>query len=171
MGTQGATGAKEIFLGTQTMYTIKKTKCPLIAVPELATLEVPKNILLPTAYRIDLQKNCLNYLKKLCDVHSSKLIFLHVNEGDSLSDSQKEVKEWCHKFFQAFNPQFHFDMNIELIDAINKYQEKFKINLLAMVHNKHGFFNNLLFKQTINQFAYHTKIPFLVLPSKTHLNA
>lgn len=167
MGTQGATGAKEVFLGTQTMYTIKKAKCPLIAVPELAKLERPKNILFPTAFKIDLKNNSLNYLKKLCDAHSSQLIFLHVNHGDSLNLSQKEVKEWLHKYFQAFNPQFHFDINIQLIDAVNLYQEKFKINLLAMVHHKHGFFSNLLFKHTVNQFAYHTKIPFLVLPSKT----
>jgi nucleotide-binding universal stress UspA family protein len=170
MGTQGATGAKEIFLGTQTMYAIKKAKCPLIAVPELARLERPKNILFPTAFEIDLQKNCLNYLKKLCDAHSSQLIFLHVNHGDSLNLSQKEVKEWLHKYFQAFNPQFHFDMNIKLIDAVNLYQEKFKINMLAMVHDQHGFFSNLLFKHAINQFAYHTKVPFLVLPSKIHLS-
>lgn len=169
MGTQGATGAKEIFLGTQTMYAIKKAKCPIIAVPELAELKPPKNILFPTAFEIDLQKNCLGYLKKLCDIHHSQLIFLHVNHGDSLSIPQKDVKDWLHKNFQAFNPQFHFDMDIELEDAVNLYQEKFKINLLAMVHNKHGFFSNLLFKHTINQFAYHTKIPFLVLPSKNLL--
>ena len=30
MGTKGATGAKEIFIGTQTMFAIKKVTCPII---------------------------------------------------------------------------------------------------------------------------------------------
>ncbi len=33
MGTQGATGAKEIFLGTHTVHVIKKATCPVIAIP------------------------------------------------------------------------------------------------------------------------------------------
>lgn len=167
MGTQGATGAQEVFLGTQTMNTIRKAKCPVLAVPELAKLEIPKKILFPTDFLLDQNDKSLGYLKQLCDANGSQILFLHIDHGNSLDLSQKKTKEALHKYFQAFNPQFHFDMNIQLIDAVNLYQEKFNINLLAMVHNKHGFFSNLLFKHVINQFAYHTKIPFLVLPAKT----
>ncbi len=168
MGTQGATGAQEIFIGTQTMNTIKKAKCPVLAVPELAALEIPKKILFPTDFRLDTTDKSLAYLKQICDANNSQILFLHVDHGESLDESQRKAKEELHKYFQAYNPQFHFDMDINLIDAVNVYQEKFNINLLAMVHNKHGFFSNLLFKHTVNQFAYHTKIPFLVLPSKTY---
>ena len=168
MGTQGATGAQEIFMGTQTMNTIKKAKCPVLAVPEFAKLEIPKKILFPTDFMIDENENSLSYLKRLCNAHDSQLIFLHVDHGERLNISQKNTKEWLHKYFQSVNPQFHFDMNIKLIEAVNLYQEKFSINLLAMVHNRHRFFSNLLFKHAVNQFAYHTKIPFLVLPSKSY---
>ncbi|NNJ82520.1 MAG: universal stress protein, partial [Flavobacteriaceae bacterium] len=53
--------------------------------------------------------------------------------------------------------------------AIEKFQVKHKINLLVMIHNRHNFFENLLFKPVINEIAYHTNIPFLVIPSEERM--
>lgn len=165
MGTQGAESKAEVFMGTQTMYTIKKAKCVVIAIPEDSKIENPKNILFPTNFEIDRANPFLSKLKQVCELNSATIYFLHVDHGAALSPEQLSTKEWLHKYFQAFNPQFHFDMDISLLEAVETYQKKFNIHLLAMVHNKHNFFENLLFKPVINQFAYHTKIPFLVLPA------
>ncbi|NNK18584.1 MAG: universal stress protein, partial [Maribacter sp.] len=45
MGTQGATGAKEILIGTNTVHVIKKACCPVIAIPPNFKYENPKEIL------------------------------------------------------------------------------------------------------------------------------
>lgn len=34
MGTQGATGAKELFLGSNTVYVIRKARVPVLVIPE-----------------------------------------------------------------------------------------------------------------------------------------
>tara|TARA_R100000935_G_C2839083_1_gene169965 strand:+ start:952 stop:1800 length:849 start_codon:yes stop_codon:yes gene_type:complete len=167
MGTQGATGAAEIFIGTQTMYSIKKAKCPVLAIPESSKIEIPKNILFPTDFKVDRSNIFLSKLKQVCELNDANLFFLYVDHGSALSPDQHATKEWLHNYFQGFHPQFHFDMDIGLVEAVEKYQNKFNIQLLAMIHNKHNFFENLLFKPVVNQFAYHTKIPFLVLPSSS----
>jgi hypothetical protein len=62
MGTQGATGAKEVFIGIQTMCAIKKLNCPLLAVPANFNCEAPKDILFPTDFN---QRKTNTYLTML----------------------------------------------------------------------------------------------------------
>lgn len=50
MGTQGAPGAKEIFMGIRTVYVIRKSKIPVLAIPKEYYFEKINTILLTTDY-------------------------------------------------------------------------------------------------------------------------
>ena len=39
MGTQGATGAKEILFGTNTVHVIKNAKCPVLVIPSALSMK------------------------------------------------------------------------------------------------------------------------------------
>jgi nucleotide-binding universal stress UspA family protein len=166
MGTQGATGAKEIFIGTHTMFTIKKVKCPVIAVPSGYKFELPKEILFATDYRFYPRNKYLRFLKKFCISHDSKLNLLNAFFGNPLDADQLKMKAYLDDYFQKISHLFHIVEGSDIANAIKVFQEKQKINLLVMIHNKHGFFENLLFKPVINEMVYHTNVPFLVMPSK-----
>ena len=86
-----------------------------------------------------------------------------------LDEDQKEMKAYLDGYFKDNAHLFHIAENTDVLGAIEKFQLKSKINLLIMIHNKHNFFENLLFKPVINQVAYHTNIPFLVIPSEDRL--
>ncbi|MCK5442893.1 MAG: hypothetical protein KAJ23_13470 [Maribacter sp.] len=45
MGTQGATGAGDILLGTNTRHVIKKAACPILAVPSDFTYKTPTDFI------------------------------------------------------------------------------------------------------------------------------
>ncbi len=169
MGTKGATGAKEIFIGTHTMYTIKKVKCPVIVVPSDFEFESPKDILLPTDYKLDVNNRYLSLIKEICDKHISRLNILNAYYGVPLDKNQKKVKDFLDVYFEENAHVFHLAENVDVIEAVEGFQKKYKINLLIMIHNKHSFFENLLFKPVINQIAYHTNIPFLVIPSEERM--
>ena len=165
MGTQGATGAKEIFLGTHTMFTIKKVKCPVIAVPSGFKYESPKEILFATDYRFYTSNKYLSLLKDLCTACESKLNILNAYFRVPLDQGQKKAKDYLDDFFKEISHLFHIAEGSDIPTAVKKFQETRKINLLVMIHNKHGFFENLLFKPVINEMVYHTNVPFLVIPS------
>ncbi|MCC4213965.1 universal stress protein [Leeuwenhoekiella parthenopeia] len=165
MGTQGATGAKEIFLGTETMDAIKKMKCPVLAVPEGFTYENPREILFPTDFELDTSNKYLSLLRYICETHGSRIHMLNAYYGNPLSVSQEERKQFLDNFFIENVHLFHIAENTEVIAAIEQFQLKHKINLLVMVHNKHNLLENILFRPIINQVAYHTHVPFLVIPS------
>lgn len=169
MGTKGATGAKEVFIGTHTMYTIKKVKCPVLAIPSEFEYEKPKEVLFPTDYNININTTFLPLIKEICDTHTSRLNILNAYYGIPLADNQLEVKDFLDQYFTSNAHVFHIEEGVDVIEAVEDFQKKYKINLLIMIHNKHSFFENLLFKPVINQIAYHTNIPFLVIPSEERM--
>ncbi|EZH74741.1 hypothetical protein ATO12_08350 [Aquimarina atlantica] len=170
MGTKGATGAKEVFIGTHTMYTIKKVNCPVIAVPSGFEFEKPKDILFPTDYNLSIDNKYLPLVKEICDKYTCKLNILNAYSGVSLGVEQQKIKEDLDKYFKNNTHVFHIAEGVDVLEAVEDFQKKYKIDLLVMIHNKHSFFENLLFKPVINQVAYHTNIPFLVIPSKERIS-
>ncbi|WP_109434303.1 MULTISPECIES: universal stress protein [Aquimarina] len=171
MGTKGATGAKEIFIGTHTMYTIKKVKCPVIAVPSNFEFEAPKDVLFPTDYNFNVNNAFLPLIKEICDKHICRLNILNAYYGVPLNDDQQKVKDFLDIYFKDNAHVFHIADGMDVLEAVEDFQKKYKINLLVMIHNKHSFFENLLFKPVINQVAYHTNIPFLVIPSEKRMQS
>lgn len=169
MGTKGATGAKEIFIGTQTMYTLKKVGCPVIAVPSDFEYEQPKEILFPTDYHLNPSNKYIPLVKDICDKHNSRLHILNAYYGVDLGEDQEETKAFIAQFFKDNSRVFHIADGMDVEEAIEDFRQHHKIDLLVMLHNEHSFFENLLFTPVINQIAYHTNIPFLVIPSEKKL--
>ena len=64
MGTQGATGAKEIFLGTNTVYALRKAIAPVLVIPENYTFQKIQKILLPSDYLSNYKENEIEYCYK-----------------------------------------------------------------------------------------------------------
>lgn len=165
MGTQGASGLKEIFIGSQTMHTIKKTTVPLLCVPKDFTYKDPKDILFATDYNLSIENVGLSLVKNLCSIHHSRLILLNAYYGVPLDERQEEVKNQMDLYFKGNAHQFYISDGMDVSEALEDFQSKHRIDLLVMVHNKHSFFENLLFTPVINKIAHHTQIPFLVIPA------
>lgn len=170
MGTKGATGAKEIFLGTNTMFVIKKATCPVIAVPENFTFKKPNEILFPTDFKFSMKNENLNLLRDICKLHKSKLNILNVYFGAALSKSQEEIKDNFANFFKDNAHLFHSAEYVDLVEAVQQFQLKHKVNFLVMIQNKHSFFENLFFKPVIKQMVFHTQVPFMVNPPMELVN-
>lgn len=163
MGTQGATGAREIFLGTQTMYTIKKVNLPVLAVPSGYKFKKPMEILFATDYKVVREKD-LKLIKFFTGLNSARLHIMNVNNSASLEPEQKEKQDLISKFFSEQQPVFHITEGNDVPEAVKTFQKENHIDLIFMVHKKHSFFENILFKPVINELVYHTNIPFMVMP-------
>jgi nucleotide-binding universal stress UspA family protein len=167
MGTKGTTGAEEILFGSNTVQVFKNIKCPTLAIPSNFEYESPMEILFPTDFKIDYQKTALDVLLDMAVTHHSRINALHVSTGYSLTEAQENRKLELEEFFKSTAYLYHDFESMEIQDAISQFQVKHKINMLAMINNKHSFFENVFFQNTINQIGFHLNVPFLVIPSKT----
>ncbi len=165
MGTKGATGAEEILFGTHTVHAIKKTKCPLLAIPAHFEYHSPGNILFPTDYEVEIPEG-FNIFKELAHTHHSNIHVLHVAYDNDLSEDQLRRKKNLHSVFDNSKLHFYNIYEKSVTRAIFDFTEENEIDMLVMINNKHSFFENLLFRPVVNEIGFNVKVPFLVIPSK-----
>jgi len=164
MGTQGATGAKEIFLGTHTVHVIKKATCSVIAIPADFEYEIPREILFPTDYEVEYSEKQLTGLLNLSKIHNSSIEVIHISSGYDLTEFQLQNKGKLEKILEKIPHKFHDLPNQEIITGINNFQLKNKMNMLAMIKNKHTFLESLFIEPVIKKIGFHVSIPFMVIP-------
>ncbi|WP_350285332.1 universal stress protein [uncultured Croceitalea sp.] len=164
MGTQGATGAKEIFLGSNTVHVIKKSEVPVLMIPDECTFSAPKDILFPTDFEIDYNLVNLNYVFELIKLYKTTLHIMHVTVPKGLRAAQEKNKRVLKDMVKTVEHVFYDLPDQELIDAINSFEREHKTQLLTMVRNKHTFLERLFIEPIIKKIGFHTMVPFLVLP-------
>lgn len=167
MGTKGATGIKEVLFGTNTVHVFKNAKCPVLAIPDGFAFEAPHEVLFPTDYKIDYKDKHIKPITDILSFYNSRINILHAAYGYDLSEKQEANKKKLETIFKKTTQLFHSVSGQTVAEAIDNFQLRAKINLLVMINNKHSFFENLFFKNTINQIGFHLNIPFLVIPAKT----
>ena len=166
MGTQGASGAKEVFLGTNTVFVIRKAKVPVLAVPENARFHPIRTMLFPSDYLSPYIREELAPILDLARLQSSRMLLLHIREG-GLSDHQKDHKAHLERCLEELEYETVEEEGGPLPDAILKYVEEHPIDMLVMMNRRHSFFERLLVRQNIDQIGFHTQIPFLVVPDSS----
>ncbi|TXE16721.1 universal stress protein [Psychroserpens burtonensis] len=166
MGTKGATGAKEVLFGSNTVHVFKEIKCPILAIPSHFKYEAPHEILFPTDLEVHYKNAQLNILQEIVATNHSRINAMHISTGYDLTQRQKDNKSNLESIFEHTAFLFHDVRSMNITEAISEFQLKHKINLLAMINNKHSFYENLFFRNTVNQIGFHLNIPFLVLPVK-----
>lgn len=167
MGTQGATGAKEIFLGTNTVHVMKKVGMPLLVIPPNSTFEPIEKIHFPTDYEVDYKEGNLSMLFHLAKEHDASIEVMHVSTGYELTDDQKQNKAKLQKMMQGLPHRFHDWPSDEIITAINRFHQEHGTQLLAMIRNKHTFIERLFVEPIIKKISFHATIPFLVMPQES----
>ena len=88
---------------------------------------------------------------------------MHVRAGYDLSTIQEKHKEELEKLL-GNKALFHELPDNGIIEAINEFQIKQKINLLVMIKNKHTFLERLFIEPIIKKIGLHITVPFMVLP-------
>lgn len=170
MGTKGATGAKEILFGSNTIHTLKNATCPLLAIPENFEFKKVQNMLFPTDFHIMYDPSQINPILEIVNMDEAEINVLHVSSGYELTETQKFHKAILDLQLNKVNSKYHDVPDADLEEAINEFQKAHQTDMLVMISNKHSFFENILFRSTIRQIGFHLKIPFLVIPTKKNKN-
>ena len=164
MGTKGATGAKEIFLGSNTYETIKEIKCPVLAIPENTGNFQLNSIAFASDYkRIDNYKD-LDTLVKLAKLRNAEVHILHIGENTNISRDELEVGRSQDQYFRDVKHSYHFISGSEVSTEINNYINSNSISVLALYARKHDLTDMLFHHSLTKEMTYHTQIPLLVLP-------
>jgi len=163
MGTQGATGAKEIFLGTNTVYVLRKAIVPVLVLPESYAFKKIKKILFPTDYWTKYKKDEIRTLIDIAKMHQAEITVLHVKEEHDLTESQKDNKAFLDQYLKDVSHTLKEVKGELMPDAVIDYIQENDFDFLTTMNRKHSFLERLLWRQNVDQIGFHAMIPFLVI--------
>lgn len=166
MGTKGATGAKEVFMGSNTVKVIKKVrKCPIIAVPHNFDFKALKSIVFPTDFTHPYSKSELKPLIDLVSLWKAEIAILQVAQEYELHDEQKRNLKQLSNRLQDVKHSFHkVEMWNNVAEATNKFAGENDMDLIALIHYPHTFMEKLTREPVIRKIGFHAKVPIMVLP-------
>lgn len=168
MGTKGATGAKEILFGSNTVMVINRIKnCPFLLIPNNHQFETPDNIGFPTTFKRTYGDELVP-LTHLADLYGSQLKILHIHEKEHLSEQQDSNLEQLKTILK----DYQFDLNwmpksSKKEQAITTFINDKNIKILCMINYEKSFIQRLIKEPIINKMGFHCFIPFLVIPCRS----
>ncbi|OYX22938.1 MAG: universal stress protein [Flavobacteriales bacterium 32-35-8] len=120
MGTKGETKSRTSIFGSVAVNVMEKARnCPVIVVPELAKLQLPKEIVFPTSYKTHFKKRELHFLIDIAQKCKASIKVLHVANEEILNEEQFNGKKLLAEYFEGVNHSFHFLSHNSVPAAIN----------------------------------------------------
>ncbi|MFD2098957.1 universal stress protein [Flagellimonas iocasae] len=167
MGTKGASGLKEVFMGSNTYKVINEIDfCPIIAVPDEYQVRDSINaIVLATGYEHEVETYELNPLLKLAALFDAEIWVTYAGNTDELTPEQMASKKAMGKKLKGAKHKFiEVPKETSIHGAIQKIVEESKeVDMVAMINYGHGFFEKLTHEAIIKKISFNTQVPFLVL--------
>jgi len=163
MGTTGATGLKEVFLGSVAEKVINHAKVVVLAVPEGAIYKNIKNVL----FLAELNKLQIDELKKVARIAAAFGAHTDVLQIKSHHHScDVEILETWKKQFLQSDVYFYILTSNAIEDTVVDFMELNKSDVVAMpVHEKNIIEKIFLFSLS-RQMAFHSRVPLLAVHVK-----
>ncbi len=165
-GTKGASGLKEIFIGSNTLKMINHIdNCPVLVVPNGYKFQGLHQIVFSTNYKRSFKSNELKPLIQIAVIHNALIEVVQLVSEDFLSETQRKNKTDLQGFMEDFEFDFNkLDWEGSETETIQNHIENCKSELLTLINHKYNFFNKLTEEDVIKKSSFHSKIPLLVLP-------
>lgn len=167
MGTKGASGLEEVFMGSNTVRIIKSVKnCPILAVPEHFEFATPNEIAFATDFNRFYTHSELRPLIDMANAFDAVIRIVHVQyEIKALSELQQFNLSMLRKYLGDLE---HYIHTVSELNSVSKTLEVFAqeldIHLLALLNYQHSYMERMTREPIVRRVAFHTQIPILVIP-------
>ena len=163
MGTKGETSDHKTTFGSYTIEVFKYVQCPVLAVPADFEYQQPKTILFPTDYMLPYKRRELKLLGDLASDFKSGIHCLYITDFDVLSPRQEDNKRFLSDALQKAYLFFETTAVKNRAAVIMDYIEEKEVSMLVMVNSRHSFFEDMLYRSTVDLLGLKVRIPFLVM--------
>ena len=161
MGTQGASGLKEVFIGSTTNGVINSTKIPVMAVPSSFTHKPLEVIVLSLSPNFSAYSDKIDILKLLAKSNNSTVKGLHINTGGSETNLEDEFNEIFEGTEHTYTELKGSAAKINTI--IKQFVKDNNADMLCMIKQNRGFWENLFHNSVTTIEVFHSEVPILVL--------
>lgn len=163
MGTNGATGAREVVFGSNTLNVIRKIDCPVLVIPQGYLFENLKTVLYTIDDNDHFNAKGIEPLMDTLSTHNSSLRILKIKEDDTVTIAEFEDKKELKDFFKNINHTFHSITNVPSVLAIDSFVQIMHVDMNAMFIKKETFMERFFYGSETSKISYGTRVPLLIL--------
>lgn len=166
MGTTGASGVIENYLGSNTSSLVGSINIPIIAVPQNAAINFPEKIVVANDLLESGEDKLFDLLKELAVNTNSEVDFLFIIDEEKQADNKVERLK-AAKFDDNFNTKYHpfyLKESENVKDGILEFIEDKNFDLLVLISHQRSFWEGMFHKSISKSLVKHAKLPILVLP-------
>ncbi|WP_190811015.1 universal stress protein [Flagellimonas sp. S3867] len=166
MGTLGATGAKEVFMGTNSVRVLKSVReCPIILVPKEYNFQQLECIVFPTDFSRFYDKYELTPLIELAKLTNAKCKILYLTQEFDKNEVQQQNQKILQDRLSELDIEFHdVEFSSKLAKSINAFAAEERADLITIIHYQHTFFEKLTREPVVKRVAFHSQVPLMILP-------
>jgi nucleotide-binding universal stress UspA family protein len=142
-----------------------QASCPVWVIPENASFQPLKRIALAAEIQPLTNLDCLTPMVELCRAFSTKLDVvrvLHTKAG--IMEELTLRSSRLASVLAGIEWEYRFLRSSDVTDAINRFAEEEKADLLAAIPQHHAFLQRIFNTSESKKLIYHTSIPLLLLP-------
>lgn len=166
LGTTGATGLKEVFLGSVAGEVMEKAACPVLAVPSSAVFDGNLDKL---AFATDYNREdpvAIRWFAELAKTIGAKIEVVHIDLGpaDTLNTKMSELASIVADEEQLIDYSVVAGFIFE--EALTNYLGAEKIDILATLIHKRNKIQEFFSYSLTKKLAYHLTTPILAMPAK-----
>lgn len=139
MGTDGASGLKEFFIGSHTEKIVRASPVPVMAIHGPFHLDWVKNIVFPTTMELD-QKRLVEQIKALQRLFGAVIHLLYVNGFPFSLESEEEAERKLEDyalFYGLKDYTVHVSRGLNVQEGILKYARRIPNSIIAMGTHGH----------------------------------
>ncbi len=159
MGTQGASGLKAVFFGSNTSGVMKQTDVPLLAIPGDANYRPIKSIAMAIDSEVITDEDVLEPVLQLAKTHGAKINVVHIEKAGQavLIDAGVDV-------FLSEVPHTFYAMESDNIkEGITEFVERKEADLLVMIRRDRSFLGSIFHESVTQKTMFDSNIPLLIL--------
>ena len=163
IGTRGGSRLKELITGSTTRALLRKSPCPVLAIP----LSAPEKDLKEIVYATDFFEKDVEALAQLVEIvrpFAPRIVVLHVSlpleyAGDEKAEWFKEmVLERVH----YVNISFQVVLSDDVYKRLNSYLTRYDVDLLVMLEKERtGVVDKLFHSDLVAAMEFRTQVPLL----------
>ncbi|PKV48284.1 nucleotide-binding universal stress UspA family protein [Aquimarina sp. MAR_2010_214] len=169
IGTKGATGSKNIFLGSNTQKVVKNISyCPILVIPDDSYFKEISAIAFATDFERMYHKAEVTPILEFAKNYNATIRMIHIYDEPGLGPLQHYNSSTLEHYFKRVKYDFHVMSDFSTVEnAIQEFIEELEIDILVMINYEHSFIERIIKEPIIKKMTFHTTIPFLVIPADT----
>lgn len=160
MGTKGASGLRELLIGSNAEKIVRGSSCPVITVRKYGKLDAIRNIVFPNSLEVD-QEDLVTHVKALQDFLKATLHIVWINTpANFISDTITLVrlKDFARRFMLKDYTLNVFNDTLEESGVIS-FAHMIKADMIAMgTHGRKGL-NHLMSGSVTEDVVNHIDCP------------